>query len=302
MNLRAEVMGRRRRRQVRFSEPLDLTGCESMGDCWPSCTLIGPALWLPKGLDRPELRASLHETLMSYSLYKHGSYSAMQWMAVQMLRLLAPMRERIAACRSTSCIVVSPPYSTIPSSATYLAMLVARELHVPHVALRSSRVPLSARYTCLSDRRDRLSARKQCVMSVPPVIRGKHILIVDDALTTGATASWLVQRLGVAASVSMCYAIDLRDCDPAFEAFVDAFLVHSRSWQVLNRVLSSSTTAWTRTVLRTFFWQHEGGFRDLLAKVSRKALQRLHVVAVSAYGRGEYAEQVSALEAVLAGQ
>lgn len=257
--------------------------------------LIGPALRLPTPLEAPELRARLHQTFLRYSLYKHGSSSATRWMAAHVLRLLVTLRYRIDATQSDRWLVVSPPYSTTASSATSLAMLIARALNVPHVALRSSRVPFSPRYTCLSARRDRLVARAQSLTPVPEVIYGKHVIIIDDALTTGATAAWMMKHLEAATSVHMCYALDLRGCDPAFESFLDSFVVHSRSWTALNRVLASSTNTLSRSVLRTFFWLHENVFLDLVANLSCRALERVHKVAVSAYGDNEYVQRVDAL-------
>ena len=142
-----------------------------------------------------------------------GQQSVGRSLAVAHAHILSKMNE---ICKYTAIVEVPMHWLRLSrrgfNQSTVLAQVLSKELQIPHLLQVIRRKRYTKRQVNLQMTARKQNMRQAFAISRPYLIKDKHILLVDDVLTTGATTFACAEVLlqAGAAGVGIC-ALALRD-------------------------------------------------------------------------------------------
>jgi ComF family protein len=138
--------------------------------------------------------------------------SARGALAIHLGRLLASVRRAELHSLQCDAVVAVPAHWTRQSkhghnSAEVIARQVAKSLSLPYVDRLLKRIRATRPQTELTPRERRTNVKNAFAVQSHPDLRDARLLLVDDVMTTGATANEICKALLAAGAASVAVAV-----------------------------------------------------------------------------------------------
>lgn len=241
-------------------------------------------------INQADINPSTQDLIRRYSSYKYGNDGDSTQFGVEIEGLIRRIKGRSLEEDREQWVLFTPPYSVVEPAVRPLGNKIASAFAISHIDFRtSSGGDRSAPYAAIVDTRSRIQAKLSVHIFVPDpaAIRGKKALVIDDMITTGATAAYMEQTLsqdfGLAQVVTFAL-VDLVASSPAFEEDINRFLVTSGNIDELVRILNNSKGPINRHILKSFYGQDKDIFEIIKGRLSASFLERVTEAATKYYG------------------
>lgn len=229
--------------------------------------------------------------MQRYSRYKYGDIGAIMGFSNELGALVRSLGGIDITDQPDNWVLFTPPYSTVESAVRPLGDRVASAFAIPHIDFRTSpNGDRNAQYAGITDVQARIQAKLSVQVSVPDkeAVRGKKALVVDDMITTGATAAYmdhvLYTNLGLK-EVRTVVLIDLTTETPELEEEINRDLISSDDLQELIDILNDSHLPINRHILKSLCGEDRGVLNAIRGNLLPSVLERMQVAEMLYYGR-----------------
>lgn len=214
------------------------------------------------------------ELALGYSRYKYGDFSEISRFSDELQIFITDSKGKEIQEAPKNWVVVTPPFSTVEPAVKRIGDEIAGTFNIPHADFRTgSAGDRDTQYAAITDLQLRTQAKfsVQTVMNNSVLVEGKKTLVIDDMVTTGATAAYmnrvLYENYHVESVAGFCL-IDLVTEDPAREEFINRFLIVSGDIESLVTVLNNPRTTFNRHTVKSLY----GGDRYILDAITPRLL------------------------------
>lgn len=234
---------------------------------------------------------SAHSDLIRrYSKYKYGDPNEISTFASELGALISQVKGADILKDPHEWVLFTPPYSSVPPAARPLGEKVASTFQVPHIDFMTS--PEGDRrnqYAAITDIQSRIEAKLLVKTHVPnpEFIAGKRALVVDDMITTGATAAFLelvLKKDYQVADVTTFCIIDLDTPSPSDEERINRELITSAQTADVVKILGNLDHPVNRHVVKSFYGEDKDFFDMIRNQLPAAVLEEIEVATNRYYG------------------
>ena len=234
-------------------------------------------------IHRDTLDTATRELMKRYSSYKFGSYPETQRFTFELRILVQTALRGESLTDSAHWIVFSPPYNSneLEPSARAIGDAIARGFNLPHIDFRTEQEEArQVSYAAIADPGMRAQARDaiQTTVNDPLSLAGQYALIIDDMVTTGATAAFmertLYNRYHLKQVAGFCL-INLLTDDPTFEQYVNGFIVGSGDFDTLISILNDPRTTINRHALKSLYADRRHVLNAIAPRLLRAVIDKI---------------------------
>lgn len=234
---------------------------------------------------------STHSNLIRrYSKYKYGDPGEISTFASELGVLISQVKGADILEDPNEWVLFTPPYSSVPPAARPLGEKVASTFEIPHIDFMTS--PEGDRrnqYAAITDIQSRIEAKMSVKTYVPDPesIAGKRALVVDDMITTGATAAFLelvLKKDYLVADVTTFCIIDLDTPNPSDEEMINRELVTSAQRLDVVKILGNLEHPVNRHVVKSFYGEDKDFFDMIRGQLPTAVLEEIEAATDKYYG------------------
>lgn len=186
------------------------------------------------------------------------TYSAFKLGSVQHLDLLAgDLHRKIASTIAlhSNCVLMTPSFAHL-APVYPLGVRLAQNMQLPVLSIQSKAAnSLEIVYAAIDTYGERHTIRKNHQMYVDASLHGKKIIFIDDAITTGATASLVFELLTAsgAESVAMFTLLNIAHGRACAEDRINNYLIEKGGVANFAELLNDPKVIINRNTLQAIF-------------------------------------------------
>lgn len=223
--------------------------------------------------------------IQRYSRYKYGDRTEIANFSTELSWLIQDSHPTI---NSQEWVVFTPPFSTLPPAAHPLGEKIAAEFGLIHVDFRTTAEgDRKTQYAAISTLQDRVRAKFAVPTRVsdPDLVRERKALIIDDMITTGATASYLEQVLQTrhgALGAATFAMIDLVTPFPKMEEDINRSLATAQDTRELVEILNQGNPI-NRHIVKSLYGDDSPVFDAIRPRIETPVLYAINQAAEQYY-------------------
>lgn len=221
------------------------------------------------------------ELALRYSRYKYGDLSEISRFGHELQIFIRGLRGNEIQEDLKRWVIFTPPYSSVEPAVRSIGDEIAKAFNIPHIDLRTvSGGDRRMQYAAITDFAARMRAKfsVQTVMDDSIFVEGKNALVIDDTITTGATAAYMNRvlyekyLLGHVVGFSL---VDFVTEDPSMEEFINRFLIVSGDLDSLVTVLNDPRTIINRHTIKSLYGEDRYVLDAIVPRLLPPAIARL---------------------------
>lgn len=230
------------------------------------------------------------DLIRRYSKYKYGDPGEISAFASELEVLIKRVKGVDISKDPNEWVLFTPPYSSVPPAARPLGEKVASAFEIPHIDFMTS--PEGDRrnqYAAITDIQSRIEAKLAVKTYVPnpESIAGKRALVIDDMITTGATAAFLelvLKKDYRVADVTTFCIVDLDTPNPGDEEMINRELITSAQTPDVVKILGNLEHPINRHVVKSFYGEDRDFFGMIRSQLPPAVLEEIEAATNKYYG------------------
>ncbi len=234
-------------------------------------------------INQNQLDEAARELMQRYSRYKYGFHADIHRFSFELRTLIQKEIPKELLANTEQWIVFTPPYSSVElePSARAIGNEIAKALNLPHIDFRTEQEEArQVSYMSIKDPGMRVQAREgiQAAITDSIPVEGKSALVIDDMVTTGATAAFmnriLYEQYHLSYVAGFCL-INLVTVDPTFEQYINRFIVNSGDFDTLIAILNDARTTVNRHTLKSLYGEHRYVLNAIAPRLLPAVIEKL---------------------------